>query len=223
MLLTVGTMIYGHLVIMVSGLWFIPGKEKYNIFTRWVSDFAAVSPQGLWIKGSIVLFCIALLIFKRAKRRACGNGVSWGWNAVLTFFLVAGLLLVILYDMSPPQYTLKQPSWLGKILDNPPVLVERRPDEVEYIKQWHHKLGFQMFMISFATTLLTTAVEKWLIKDVAGTRRDTFCLLLTAIFMLWLFTFHNSLAGIPQRVLLILIFWWVWREGSALPKPRPAI
>jgi hypothetical protein len=217
MFLSLATMVAGHAIIMTSGAWFIPGKEKYNIFTRWVSDYASVWPQGLWIKGSIVLFCIALLIFKSAKRRVCGEGAMgharWGWNVLLTVGLIAGLLLVVLYDMSPPQYTTKEPSWLGKIFGDRPRIVEipRGPDD--YIRQWHHRLGFQIFIFSFAATLLTSVIGKLRLRDVLGVRRDVVFLILTALFMSWLFAFHNSLAGVPQRALLVLIFWWVWREG----------
>ncbi|PAW71378.1 MAG: hypothetical protein B9S30_00965 [Verrucomicrobiia bacterium Tous-C5FEB] len=217
MLLSLATMLAGHWFIWTSGAWFIPGKEKYNIFTRWVSDYAALWPQGLWIKGSIVLFCLALLIFKGAKRRACGEGAighaRWGWNVLLTAGLIAGLLLVVLYDMSPPQYTTKEPSWLGKMFGDRPRIVERPRDAEDYTRQWHHRLGFQIFIFSFAATLLTSVMEKLRIRDVLGVRRDVVFLILTALFMSWLFAFHNSLAGVPQRVLLILIFMWVCREG----------
>lgn len=222
MFLSVATMLVGHWIIWTSGAWFIPGKEKYNIDTRWVSDFAAVWPQGLWIKGSIAIFCIALLIFKRARLLSCGNGAlghtRWGWNVLLTTGLIAGLLLVVLYDMSPPQFTTKEPSWLGKILGKAPVLVEQTRGHEEYLKQWHHRLGFQIFIFSFAAMLLTAVVEKFRSKNFFGMRSDAFFLVLTAVFMLWLLAFHGTLAGIPQRVLLILMFWWVWREGATLPQ-----
>jgi hypothetical protein len=224
MFLSVATMVAGHAFIITSGAWFIPGKEKYNIFTRWVSDFAAKSPEGLWIKASIVLFCIALLLFKRARLSSCGVGTlghaRWAWNGLLTFGLIAGLLLVVLYDMSPPQFTRKDPSWLGKVFGQDPEILKRPLDKDGFRREWHHKLGFQMFIFSFATMLITALIEKWRIKDVMGVRRDAAFMFLTALFMLWLLAFHNSLAGIPQRVLLILIFWWVWREGAYLPTHR---
>lgn len=224
MSLSVATMVAGHAIIMTSGAWFIPGKEKYNIFTRWVSDYAAKWPEGLWIKGSIVLFCIALLIFKSARRRASGDGAlghaRWGWNAVLTFGLIAGLLLVVFYDMSPPQFTRKDPSWLERIIGRDPVLVQTPLGKDEYIKQWHHRLGFQMFIFSFAATLLTASLEKLRLKDVPGLRSDALFLGLTALFMSWLFAFHDSLAGVPQRALLILIFWWVFKEGVRMTRTR---
>jgi hypothetical protein len=224
MLLAVAAMISGHALIMNAGLWFIPGKETYNLHTRWVSDFAAVWPLGLLIKGSIVLFCIALLIFKRARMRSCGEGATgharWFWNALLTFGLVSGLLLVVLYDMSPPQFTQKDPSWLGKIFGDPPVVVEIPRDSSEYIKRWHHQIGFQMFIVSFALTLFTAGAEKFFNKSSMAGRVDVVYLVFTLLFMLWLFAFHNSLPGIPQRALLVLIFSWVWREGATLLRSR---
>lgn len=218
LLLSVVTMVAGHLLIINSGAWFIRYTEKYNIFTRWVSDFAAKWPEGLWIKGSIFLFIVALFIFKRARLRTCTNGLrghaSWGWNMLLACGLIFGLSLVALYDMSPPQFTTKEPSWFGKLLGEKPVVVVKSGSEKEFIKQWHHKLGFQMFIFSFAAMLITAVVEKWRIKDSFGVRRDVFFLILTGLFMFWLLAFHNTLAGIPQRALLILIFCWVWSEGA---------
>lgn len=219
MSLSVLTMIYGHALIVSSGKWFIPNSEKYNIFTRWVSDFAAVWPQGLWIKGSIVLFCIALLIFKKARLVSCGAGLAghslWVWNSLLAFGMIAGLLLVALYDMSPPQFTVKDPSWLGRILGQDPVIVNKPPNEGDYLRRWHHRLGFQLFIFSYALTLLTATLEKFRI-DPFSFRRNLLFLLVTILFMAWLMLFHQSLAGVPQRVLLITIFWWVWCEAIRL-------
>ena len=220
MFLSVVGMIAGHAAIMSAGLWFIYGKETFNLHTRWVSDFAAVWPQGMFIKVAIVLFCIALLIFMRAKLRSCGEGAMgharWFSTTILTFGLVAGLVLVVLYDMSPPQFTQKDPSWIGKILGEKPDDVEVQKNPSEFIKQWHHQIGFKMFIISFALTLVTAAAEKLRVKGSTGWRVDLIYLLFTLVCILWLYAFHTSLPGIPQRALLILIFAWVWREGSAL-------
>ena len=217
MVLTVSSMIFGHWVILSSGSWFIPGREKYNIFTRWVSDFAAVWPLGLWIKGSIVSFCVALFIFMRARLEACGAGlrnhVLWFWNAILAFGMISGLLLVALYDMSPPQFSVKEPSWLGRILGEEPVIIPESPGNMGYIREGHHRVGFLLFIISFAMTLATAAVEKWK-RDSSAFRKDVFYLMVTGLFMIWLMAFHQSYAGIPQRVLLITIFLWVWTEGG---------
>ena len=214
--LSLAAMVIGHAIIITSGLWFIPGKEKYNVFTRWVSDYAALYPQGLWIKGSIILFCVALYLFKRERLRSYHEGVKghslWIWNVLLSIGLIAGLLMVALFDMSPPQFSYSHPSLWQRVRGVPPVLVENPREAVDYIKQWHHRLGFQMFIISFALTLLTAIVEKYFAKNSVGLRKDMIFFSVTSIFMIWLYTFHSSLAGIPQRALLILIFWWVCSE-----------
>jgi hypothetical protein len=211
------TMITGHLLIMNAGKWFIPGQEKYNLHTRWVSDFAAVYPEGWFIKGSIILFCIAWIVFMRPHFRAAGDHlgghVHWGWSFLLTIGVVGGLLLVAFYDMSPPQFTAKDPSWLGKLVGEKPRRVEVSRTSQEYIEIGHHRLGFLMFLISFALALLTAAVDKYRAGRNKRIRRDIATLLLAGIAVAWLFKFHQSLAGIPQRFLLVVIGWWVCQEA----------
>jgi hypothetical protein len=218
--LSFASMVIGHVIIINSGLWFIPGKEKYNVFTRWVSDYAALYPQGLWIKGSIVLFCAALCLFKLERLRSYRAGVIghslWIWNVFLSIGLIAGLLMVALFDMSPPQFEYSQPSWWQRVRGISPVLLEKPLESVEYVKQWHHRLGFQMFIISFALTLLTAIVEKHFAKNSLGLRKDIRFLIVTFICMIWLFSLHTTFAGIPQRALLVLIFWWVCGEFARM-------
>lgn len=215
--MAVAAMITGHVLIMMQGLWFIPGKEKYNLHTRWVSDFAEVVPEGWWIKGSIILFCFAWIIFMRPQFRIAGDHlgghIRWAWNLLLTVGVVGGLLLVAFYDMSPPQFTQKDPSWLGKLLGEKPRRVEVSRTPREYIEMWHHRLGFQLFLISFSLALATACSDKIRSGCTIRARRDFATLVFVALLMFWLFTQHQTLAGIPQRCLLILIFWWVWQEN----------
>jgi len=215
-------MIAGHLFIINQGKWFIPSHEKYNIHTRWVSDFAAVYPEGWFIKGSIILFCIALSIFKWAKLNPCKDGLlehtRYFWTALLTIGLIAGLLLVVFFDVSPPKFTHNKPSWWEQLLGDDTKVEQVPLSKNERIKQGHHKIGFQMFIFSYAAMLLTAILEKLRRKDIFGMRRDILISLISLLFMAWLFAYHNSLAGIPQRALLIIIFWWVWREGACMAR-----
>lgn len=103
------------LVLMVIGHWRLVGQvfdpltgETFNVFTRWVSDFAAKQPEGWWIKGSIAMFCLALVgLFRRlALREAVDLAGVWRGFAVLVLasLMVGGLLLVAVFDLSPRQY-----------------------------------------------------------------------------------------------------------------------
>ena len=209
-------MVAGHMFIINQGKWFILGHEKYGIHTRWVSDFAAVSPEGWFIKGSIILFCIAWFLFMHPKFRS-SSGNARGcfmhfWKVMLTFGVIGGLLLVVFFDVSPPQFIRNEPSWLERIFGKDTIVVQRPLSEIEYIKQWHHKLGFQIFIFSFAATLLSSVLEKLCFKNTHGRLCDGLFLLFTTLFMWWLFEVHNSVAGIPQRALLVLIFCWVWQK-----------
>jgi len=217
MALSVVSMIAGHSLIMGTGKWFIVGKEQYNLHTRWVSDFAAVEPEGWFIKGSIIFFCIAWMFFMRPHFRAAGESLSghlrWGWSFILNIGVVGGLLLVAFYDMSPPQFTVKAPSWLGSLMGEKPRSMQVPRTSQEYIEMRHHRLGFLMFLISFTLAVFTAAVDKYRAKRTLRLRRDIATLLLAGVAMSWLFSFHQSLAGIPQRFLLILIFIWVLQEA----------
>lgn len=229
--LSAASMIAGHTLIINAGKWFILGKEKYNLHTRWVSDFASVQPEGWFIKASIILFCMAWIVFMRPHFRAAGNHLGghfrWGWSLLLTIGVVGGLLLVAFYDMSPPQYSAKDPSWLGKLMGEKPRRVEVSRTSQEYIEIGHHRLGFLMFLISIALALLTAAVDKYRAGRNRRIRRDIATLVIAGLAMAWLFAFHQSLAGIPQRFLLVVIGWWVCQEAwnsvkSENPsEPRP--
>jgi hypothetical protein len=231
MMLSSVSMIAGHALIINAGKWFIPGQEKYNLQTRWVSDFAAVQPEGWFIKASIILFCMAWIVFMRPHFRAAGNHIGghfrWGWSLLLTIGVVGGLLLVAFYDMSPPQFTVKDPSLLGRLMGEKPKRVMISPTQEDYIVIGHHRLGFQMFLITFALALLTAVVDKFRAGRNRQIRRDIATLIIAGLAMAWLFTFHQSLAGIPQRFLLIVIGWWVWQEAwnsvqsEKLSDPRP--
>ena len=105
----------GSLLLMCIGHALILGQtfdrltgETYNVFTRWVSDFAAKHPEGWWIKAAIALFCFALIDFFRqwAAREAHDLAGVWrGFFILATGTLMAGgLILVAIFDLSPRQY-----------------------------------------------------------------------------------------------------------------------
>jgi hypothetical protein len=227
MVLSVAAMVAGHTLIINQGKWFIPGKEKFNLHTRWVSDFAAAKPEGWWIVASIVLFAIAWILFMRPQFRNSGDHflghVRWGWNLLLVVGVTGGLLLVAMYDMSPPQFTVKEPSWIGKWLGENPERVQMKRTSRDYDQIWYHSLGFKMFIVSFVMALVTAAVDKCRTGQTLRARRDWAALVLALVAMGWLFSQHKSLAGIPQRFLLLLIFWWVWQEALRSGKSQDSL
>ena len=215
MVLSVVGMVIGHAVILTSGKWFIPGVEKYNMHTRWVSDFAAAKPEGWWIVASIVLFAVAWILFMRPQFRSSGDHffghMRWTWSLLLVVGVTGGLMLVALYDMSPPQFTVKETSWIGKLFGKNPERIQIMRTSREYDQIWYHSLGFKMFIFSFVMSLLNSFFDKLSARQSVLARRDGATLFLALLAMAWLFSQHQSLAGVPQRLLLILIFWWVWQ------------
>jgi len=103
------------LLFIIVGHWkivghvFDPGSgEVYNLFTRWVSDFAAKNPEGWWIKVGMLTFCLALaLFFRRLAREEATDlaGVWRGFGVLLVgSSMIGGLVLVAVFDLSPRQY-----------------------------------------------------------------------------------------------------------------------
>jgi hypothetical protein len=102
---------------MVAGHWTILGQvfdplsgETYNIFTRWISDFAAKQPEGIWIKAGMGTFCLALVEFFRRLARVEAADMRGVWRGfavlIMATMMIGGLMLVALFDLSPRQYRL---------------------------------------------------------------------------------------------------------------------
>ena len=74
---------------------------------------------GYWIKASIVFFCLALAGFFSSVQECLSRTESRRrrtvWWSLLAAGMIGGLLLVILFDMSPAKYELEQPSLLGRL------------------------------------------------------------------------------------------------------------
>jgi len=122
-------MVIGHL--RVAGAVFDPlTGETYNVFTRWVSDFAAKQPEGWWIKGSIAMFCLAIIgLFRRlAVREAVDLAGVWRGFGVLLMatLMVGGLVLVAVFDLSPRQY---------QIIESRVLLDQARSGDVERMEE----------------------------------------------------------------------------------------
>ncbi len=125
--LTLLIMIYAGvalaLVLMVVGHLRINGQifdqitgEYYNVFSRWVSDYAAKAPEGWWIKGGIFSFSGALLLMMGGLSRleaVSPRGVGRAFFLqCTTACMVGGLVLVAIFDISPSQFEVVEKTLL---------------------------------------------------------------------------------------------------------------
>jgi hypothetical protein len=118
----------GH--VAIDGMVFDPiNGETYNLYSRWVSDYAGRPGEGVWIKASIAVFAGALaLLYRTFSAR-----FATGWRGVLIALafqvlaagMVGGLVLVAIFDISPRQFEVVEDlERLGRAgRDEPP-----RPD-----------------------------------------------------------------------------------------------
>ena len=208
-------MFVGHWSVMASGAVFNPQSgERYNLVTRWVSDFAAKWPEGLWVKAAIVFFCLALVGFfwLVIEKFARGRRTSMVWWSILAIGMIGGLLLVILFDMSAPQYALKKPSFLGRIFFQRDQWIQLPDGQIVWVKRWYHQLGFRLFVASYFVTAISLAFAQWRETQRHKVWGTSSLLLMAAVSSFWLVADPVYHAGISQRVLLILIFVWLIRS-----------
>ncbi len=214
-------MIVGHWYIITSGAVFDPRtKEHYNVYTRWVSDFAAKSPEGLWIKCSIAIFCVALADFIGLVIRRFSDsrfaGVLKFWWLLLATAMIGGLVLVVLFDMSPAQYRVNEPNILTRLMGGKGVWEPIPRPVTDWIMQGHHRLGFQLFVGGFFLSAISLAWSEWRLGLRNAIPTTAYLLLLSSVFAWWLFLTQTSVAGIPQRALLVLMFVWLLRNLSVI-------
>ena len=108
-------MVVGHLRINGQVFDQITG-EPYNVFSRWISDYAAKAPEGWWIKGGIFSFSGALLLMMAGLSRleavsARGVGRAFFLQCT-TACMVGGLVLVAIFDISPSQFEVVEKTLL---------------------------------------------------------------------------------------------------------------
>ena len=100
-------MVVGHLLINGQVFDQITG-EYYNVFSRWISDYAAKGPEGWWIKGGIFAFSGALLLMMGGLSRKEAVSLRGVGRALFlqctTACMVGGLVLVAIFDISPSQF-----------------------------------------------------------------------------------------------------------------------
>lgn len=211
---------YGHIAIMVSGeLFDRVNGNAYNLHTRWVSDFAAKYPQGIWIKAGIVLTCIATFQLYHAKYKSLPLGArnsikSWLYHLV-PLLMIIGLIIVISYEVSRPR---AQWDTRGIWPFQYRVLVNVPKHPGDWVIEWYHSLGFRMFVSGFFLAVGGGLFLRCRNRD-SPVPIDWLILLSAVVCAVWLFTSINSLPGILQRFLLASAFVWLWREADMLGSP----
>ena len=215
-------MIVGHCFVIASGVIFgnPASGQHYNVFTNWVSDFAAKWPEGLWIKFSIALFCLALADFVRVVIKHF-SGHSFArllkfWWLLLATAMIGGLILVVLFDMSPSQYQWHDPSWLAGIFGAKGGYEPVSRTTIEWLMRGHHQFGFSLFVTGFFLSAISLA---W--SELRSGLRDAipatiWLLMLASVSVGWLFFYAISFPGIPQRLLIAVMFVWLWRNLSTV-------
>lgn len=182
---------------------------------RWVSDFAAKSPEGHWIKVSILAFCLALGIYFSLiiRRYAVGKrvGAIKAFWLILATLMIGGLLMVILFDMSASQYARRNPSWFAGVMGAKPVWEQLPDGTITWARNGNHQLGFQLFVVGFFLSAISLALIEYKEGNHSALGTTGYLIILAGVFLLWLFTHTSTIAGVPQRALLLLIFFWLAR------------
>lgn len=211
-------MVAGHVVIGQLDEKKRNAYETYNVRTYWVSDYAAKWPEGLYIKASIVLFCICIGILTRniilcyspSKYHYCFRF----WWLLLATFMIGGLLMVAIYDNKPTGGTLDYlRSWIP-FAGNP-----KNTNE-----DFHHDLGFGLFLFGYMASLLTVGLYEWKHMKYAEFTTTAYLILLSSVLSIWaLLPKVQYFPGIPQRFLLIGCFAWLVIMHRRLRRAAAAI
>lgn len=207
-------MVVGHLVILNSA-----AGTDYSIYKTWVSRFAATPGYGWIIKLSIGLFCIALVDLCRMTIRWTRplrhrHALKLAWMTLATM-LIGGLCLVAMYDMyvEPERGVWSRTvKWATDLWSGP------SDQEIEGV---HHSVGFLLFVLGFGLYAALLAITEWSVGRPAMLPTSIFLIIIAAALVAWLMVMRSqdSLVGIPQRVLLVVVAVWVVRAAATMRKP----
>jgi hypothetical protein len=220
LILAFATIAYGHVVIMASGALFDKfNREPYNLHTRWVSDFAAKWPEGIWIKIGIILFCIAVWLIYHAKVKSLPAGSShsresWFYH-VVPLLLIGSLVFVLSFDAWSPRVEWKTRGiWPFDYRE----MVRSPKGPIDWKIDWYHRVGFGGFILSFFGAVGGGWMFRWQKRQYRAEPLDWIILIFAVASTVWLFTsvHPDSLPGIPQRFLLAAVLAWLWRETDML-------
>lgn len=205
-------MFFGHVLVMQSE----SGKD-FTIQRTWVSQFAASHEFGWVIKIAIGLFCLALaelcgITIRRYSTHPHYRVLKFVW-LTLTTFMIGGLVMVALYNIYDPD-----PGWIR--------------GQVQALRDWwsgtslgpaeglHHSIGFFLFVSGFGLSASLLALLEWRFGNRDLLPTTCYLLLLAAALVAWLLVMRSqdSLPGIPQRALLVLVAVWVLRSASKMSR-----
>jgi hypothetical protein len=217
------SMVVGH-VLIHGQIYDSVRAETFNPLTNYVSNYAAVWPEGLWIKASIISFGLALVwpcyLFMKERSSTAGLVFAKVICLIATGFMVVGLLMVVYFDTPPPRYSEEGGGFLSKVVEffgfGEPQKQEPRTPE-ENFDAWCHNSGFKMFFYSFASAVFTVlGIEIW--------RKYWSAVLGSIVLLVAVFVFHRWTeigtpnVGVPQRALLVLFAVWLVRCVNMLRK-----
>lgn len=212
-------MIVGHWVIIGSGAYYQPAfKEPFDLYKNWVSDFAGRWPDGLWIKASIVFFCVAIAEFFSGLIRYLPQtqlaGLLNAFWILLGTVMIGGLGLVIFCDMLPYPIRVRGPQFVTKHFGAVFGYHYGERSESEWIMRWWHSIGFGLFVGGFIASVVGLAWFEWRSKNRSAAVAAAVTLFVVAVMEVWLFATNTPVPGIPQRLLLLLIFFWMLSISS---------
>jgi hypothetical protein len=200
-------------------------RRPYNIFGNWVSDFAAVWPYGLWIKGGILALTIGAFLFfrlllARLPDRTSLDAIVRVWWALLAVMVVAGLLAVGFFDRSPQRYSYDNPGWWARhIRGQHGVWYPTGETELDRAKHWYHTIGFRLLAWGCLLSTATHAASQWLGSDRRDRTGSMLLFLLTAALStaVWIGMIKGfPWSGVPQRLLLFVILTWFWHVAGVV-------
>lgn len=209
--LACAAMLIGH--GLMHGQLYDPVQGRtLNPLTFYVSEYAGKSPEGWWIKGGILCFCVALAWFCRTvlHHYAQGRWVFWStlfWLGV-TAVMITGLLLVVVFDLLPPRYESAGRSRLLQYVLGPPQphYVGLTPEQ--WSMRWYHNLGFRLFINGFLAAALMFLLLDFKRQDWRAAARGVVLMAGVWFFGWWLWG-GTPVRGVPQRAVLLLITIWL--------------
>lgn len=217
-----GLMVAGHVAVMAGGAVFdVRTGDGYDLARRWVSDYAALWPEGLLIKASIVLFCAVLWeVFGPLCSTANGRQ-RWAWRCC-KWMMLSGVVLVAVFDMSPQAYEFRRANLFFRLFGHAGSYEAVPRSGWEWAMRTQHQWGFRLFVMGFFVTCAALAARAFLRRERRTMLAHLAVLAVAAGFAVWLFSVRGSSPGLPQRGLLLLMFGWLWWLGPAGGMGKPA-
>jgi hypothetical protein len=203
-------MLVGHVVLHGQPFGF--EGRAFDPRSNYVSEYAGHWPQGLWIKASIIVFCVALVWFCNQMIMSMSTGpwllIGKFFWLMATILMIVGLVLVMLFDVVP-----QSPVFFMEWLMSKVGLGRSKPPN----GMPEHEVGFQLFIIAYLLPVLVLISRE--IKLKAWDELATSLVIITLIFCsYWWLAAGTFFPGVPQRALLGLAAFQLYRGGIMIHK-----